>query len=327
MCPDSLTYGKFSCKTCHSSIHKTYDTTDFYPLTNVSPVSMTMLAGNQTIDLSQDNSKSNLCVKCHQPRPITKSPTLSDGNAIDYNDLVNNPNTIIYDSAIGNSKPNTIVPGYRTHIHYGSVGAIFAGKGGVEFSGSIPAYTNSKHTTVASCQNCHMAYMYGGTGGHTFNAKGNFKGCNVADCHNDKPLSSSAPDFVNTQAQIKTLLGTLASKLKSGGIEILQRDNNPSTNLWYGLTANNYNGYIDIYDPTSNLSGRFQNPAPVKSWTTDQINTNKALPKFTSLKNVQLGAIINFQMCLRDFSLGAHNFPYTQALLTNSIDALVSSGY
>ena len=322
---DAATYGKFSCRTCHSSIHKNYDSIDFYPLTTTAAVSMTMWAGKKTIDLTQNQSKSNLCIKCHQPRPIATSTTLSDGNVVDYADLAANPTTVYYDSAVGNAKPNKLTPGYRTHVHYGGVGAIVAGIGGVEFSGSL-LYTSSKHASVASCQDCHMGAMVGGAGGHTFNAKGNYKGCNTSACHGDAPYSSSSANVVAIQTEIKGLLATLASKLKSGGVEILHRDAT-STNLWLGITANNYDGYLNIYDPSANPGGGFQNPAPAKTWTSGQKATNAALPKFTSLKNVQLGAIINFQLCLREYSLGIHNYPYSKALLTNSIDALTAAGY
>jgi hypothetical protein len=322
---DTAAFGEFKCSTCHKNIHKAYDTTDFYPLTTIAAVPMTMWAGTKTIDLKQDGGKGNLCVKCHQPRPLTTSSSLSDGNVVDYASLVANPTAVYYDSAVGNKAPNKLVPGYRTHVHYGGVGAIYAGIGGIEFSGSL-SYSSSKHTTIASCEDCHMADISGGAGGHTFMAKGNFKGCNVSGCHSDSPLSSTSVKVSDTKKAIQTLLETMASKLKSGGVEILHKDATIS-NLWLGLTKNNYDGYLDIYDPSTNPTGVFQNPAASSSWTTDQKNTNKALPKFTSLTNVQLGALINFQLCLREYSLGMHNTNYSKALLTNTIDALTAAGY
>jgi hypothetical protein len=107
----------------------------------------------------------------------------------------------------------------------------------------------------------------------------------------------------------------------------LHTDADPTTNLWYGLTTKNYDGYINIYDPSSNPAGAFRNPAPGSTWTTAQKATNSALPKFTSLKNVQVGALINFQLCLREFSLGVHNANYSKALLQNSIEALTAAGF
>jgi hypothetical protein len=57
------------------------------------------------------------------------------------------------------------------------------------------------------------------------------------------------------------------------------------------------------------------------SWTQEQKDFNLTLPKIT-LSNAQMGSIINFQLCLRDYSLGIHNYSYTSALLTNSLSAL-----
>ena len=99
-----------------------------------------------------------------------------------------------------------------------------------------------------------------------------------------------------------------------------------STNLWAGITTNNYDGYIDIYDPSTNPLGAWKNPGSTSSWTTAQKATNNGLPTFPSLKNVVVGSMINFQLCLREYSLGIHNHGYTKALLQNSIDALITAG-
>ncbi len=342
-------YGELRCTTCHSNLHTSYTEADFMPLTTIAAVPMTFFGGAQTIDLKQDDSKSNLCVKCHQPRPFVRS--FGDRNVIDYSALVSSPTDVFFDgnNPTSTANVNTIRPGYRTHTHYGTVGAIFAGKGGVEFG---TGYTNSQHTTVASCQDCHMAPVTGRTGGHTFFAKGNFKGCNV--CHNDPahngPISSSTTTayWAATRTEIKNLLGSLASKLKINGVDILNRNPISSenyfvnvdynfdgtvedvlagVNLWAGLTTNNYDGYLNIYDPINNPLGVnynttvFQNPAPSTSWNAAQTAFNLTLPKLV-LTNVQFGAIINFQLCLREYSLGIHNTKYVRTLLTNSIAAL-----
>ncbi len=166
----SIAYGELSCFTCHSSLHKTYAGTEFFPLTTTAAVPMTMWKATKTINLTQDGGMSNLCVKCHQPRPLTTSTTLSDGNVVDYASFVTNPTANFYDSSVGNAAPNKVLPSYRMHVHYGTVGAIFAGQGGVEFTGT-QTYSNSTHTTAASCGDCHMAPITGRAGGHTFVAQ------------------------------------------------------------------------------------------------------------------------------------------------------------
>ena len=153
------------------------------------------------------------------------------------------------------------------------------------------------------------------------------------------PSSKDQPDrkqqslleFTSTRATYKTLLQSLAAKLKQGGVDILNRNGDATTNLWAGLTTNNYDGYLNVYDPVNNPTGPTYNTtsfraASTSGFTPAQIATNNTLPKL-NLKNVQMGAIINFQLCLREYSLGVHNNSYSSALLQNSIDALTAAGF
>jgi hypothetical protein len=335
----STAFGEFNCTTCHSKLHTTYTGDDFSPLTTTAAVSMTMWKGTKTINLTADGGISNLCVKCHQPRPLTTSTTLSNGDVVDYAALISSPNNVYYDNAVGNASPNKLVPSYRLHVHYGGVGAIFAGQGGVQFTGSL-TYENSIHTSAASCQDCHMATVYGRAGGHTFKVRNgdgeltssttwNFNSCNTTGCHGSAITSSTTTLWVNPRSEIKTLLDNLATKINAigGGTSILHSDSNGETNLWAGITTNNFDGYLDIYDPSSNPAGAWKNPGSTGSWTVAQKATNNALTIFPSLKNVVMGAMINFQLCLREYSLGIHNFKYTKALLTNSVEAMIAAGY
>jgi len=318
-------YGNIGCRTCHSDIHTTYGTDDMV-FTTVAPVPMTMTGGAQTIDLQADGGVSNLCVKCHQPRPFTNATVAGGGNVLDYAALVSDPDGMAYDGTSEN--PNTTDktrPTYRTHTHYGTVGAIYAGKGGVQFPGV--EYKNSPHTTMASCVDCHMGDMNGRAGGHTFTAKGNLKTCNTAGCHTSE-ITTESPIWKTNRADVKKLLDDLAAKLTINGVDILNRNANAEHNLWAGLTTNNYDGYLNVYDPITNPEGTTYNATSFKftgnvpaTWSQAQKDYNATLPTIT-LTNKQLGAIINFQLCLREYSLGIHNTAYTKALLTNSIAAL-----
>ena len=323
----SKAFGDIGCFTCHSSLHTTYAGTDFSPLTTTAAVSMTMWKGTKSINLTQDGGMSNLCVKCHQPRPLTTSSSLSNGDVVDYASLVSSPTAVFYDNVVGNAAPNKVIPSYRTHVHYGTVGAVYAGQGGVQFTGTL-AYENSTHTTAASCQDCHMATMSGKAGGHTFFAKGNFNSCNTIGCHSSAVTSSSTTLWSTPRAEIKTLLNTLATRINAvgAGTAILHTESDAEANLWAGLTTGNYDGYLNIYDPSSNPAGAWKNPAASGSWTQAQKDANNALPTFPTLKNVVMGSMINFQMCLREYSLGIHNYKYSKALLQNSIDALTAAG-
>ena len=311
-------YGEITCSTCHSSLHTTYSTGDL-ALTTVAPVSMTMWAGAKTINAPADGGRSNLCIKCHQPRPFTASA--ADGNVLDYVAIAANPTAVFYDAA---GTGNKLKPGYRTHTHYGTAGAVFAGMGGVEFAGV--AYANSAHTALASCQDCHMGTMQGKAGGHSFTAKGNFNGCNGDGCHTDVD-AGSATFWTTPRADVKAALEALAAELNIDGVDILNRNPDSEANLWTANTSNKYDGYLNIYDPINNPNGEannptgmFQSPSPSNSWSQAQKDFNLTLPKIT-LTNAQMGAIINFQLCLRDYSLGIHNYKYTMALLQNSLAA------
>jgi hypothetical protein len=320
----SKSYGEFGCTTCHAKLHTSYTHDDFSTLTTVAAVPMTFFGGAKTINLTQGGGQSNLCVKCHQPRPFTNSNT--DKNVLNYAGLASAPTAVFYDAAQANTS-NVLKPSYRTHTHYGTAGAVYAGMGGVEFG---TGYSNSQHTTVATCQDCHMAPMTGKAGGHTFFAKGNFNGCNVAGCHATTPITAATTTkyWKQTRDGIKLKLDQLAAKLTINGVDILNRNGDATSNLWYGLTANNYDGYLNIYDPITNPSVQTYNATsfqyigtPPASWSAAQVAYNATLPKIT-LTNAQMGALINFQLCLRDYSQGIHNTAYTTTLLTNTLAVL-----
>lgn len=326
--------GEISCFTCHSSLHTTYGAEDI-ALTTTAPVPMTMWGGAQTIDLPADGGSSHLCARCHQPRPMTANTAYDpSGRLINYDSLKNYPGIMQYDTS-ATAKNTGIRPSYRMHVHYGTVSAVVAGKGAIEYPGT-KTYANSAHTAAASCSDCHMASpMTGVAGGHSFNMRNgietalssgttwNFNGCNTPDCHGQTgstPITATSAAWKDTRAEIKTLLDALAAKINEagGGTDILHKDAS-TANLWAGITTNNYDGYMDIYDASANPSGYWRLPG-------NNTAVNLAKPKFPSLKNVQLGAIINFQFCLREYSLGIHNTKYVKALLTNTTEALAAEG-
>lgn len=272
--------GSINCFTCHSSLHTNYTSTEFLPLTTTAAVPMTMYGGIKSIDFTQESA--NLCAKCHQPRPVTGA----DGNVINYAALVSNPDDQFTMASLG----------YRTGVHYGAHGAMAAGVGGIEFG---TGYSNSDHTAEASCTSCHMAAPSGMAGGHSFNAAGNFNGCNVSGCHTGMSASGSMLQTVNDN--ISSLIDQLTEEINAigDGHDILQKD--PSDGL--------YHGYLDIYDRNSNPDGYWKNPSL----------GNVPLPQLT---NAQVGAIINFQLVVRDGSMGVHNYPYIKKLLENTLEAI-----
>jgi hypothetical protein len=327
--PASEAIGAIGCFTCHSSLHTTYGAADI-ALTTTAEVPLTMWGGAKSVNLTADGGSSNLCVKCHQPRPLTcgNDPSV---RLLNYDSVKNFPLAVMYDSAAG-AKNTMVKPSYRMHVHYGAVGAVYAGVGAIEYPGSR-TYENSAHTTLASCSDCHMASpMTGVAGGHSFNVRNgletalssstswNFNGCNVTDCHAASPLDASSSKWKDTRSEVKTLLDALAAKINAcgAGNDILHKDAS-TANLWAGVTANNYDGYMDIYSSSTNPSGYWRDPYNTSA-------PNMAKPKFPKLLMVQMGAIINFQFCLREYSLGIHNTAYVKALLVNSVEALNAAG-
>jgi hypothetical protein len=282
--------GSISCFTCHSSLHTEYTADEFFPLATTAAVPMTMYGGSKTINFAK--STANLCAKCHQPRPITNSA----GNVIDYSLLVSAPASTYSLSSVS----------YRTGVHYGTAGAMAAGVGGIEFGSG---YSNStEHTQSASCVTCHMATPSGLSGGHSFSAAANYAGCNTTGCHSS--MSANSTSLTDLTNDIKTKLNTLGSKLDAIVTPgILQKDS----------STGEYTGYFDVYDPSSNPTGKYKSPSTT-GWTTEQKTYNNILPAFT-LTNAQFGAAINFQLVMRDGSSGVHNYEYIKKLLENSIAA------
>jgi nitrate/TMAO reductase-like tetraheme cytochrome c subunit len=282
--------GAISCFTCHSSLHKNYALTEFFPLATTAAVSMTMWGGAKTINF--DQTSSNFCSKCHQPRPVTAS----SGALIDYSKLISEPATAYNLSAIS----------YRTSVHYGAHSAMAAGVGGIEFGSG---YENSEHKEEASCVMCHMATPSELAGGHSFNAAGNFTGCNTSGCHSG--MSATSNLFVNSTTDIATKLAALGNELDQIVTpSILDRDE-----------SGGYTGYFNIYDPNSNPDGQYKSPSTT-GWTDTQKAYNNTLPAMPAITNAQFGAVLNFQLVLRDASKGIHNYPYISKLLENTIAAI-----
>ncbi len=226
-------------------------------------------------------SGGNLCARCHQPRPITAA----SGAMIDYSKLVSEPTATYNMSSIS----------YRTGVHYGTHAAMASGVGGIEFGSG---YTNSQHATKASCASCHMATPSGLAGGHSFSPAGNYSGCNTTNCHSGMNASNTTLTAARTYVTDK--LKDLADKINAlgNGHDILQKD--PEDGL--------YHGYFDIYDSGSNRTGYWKNPS-------------NGTPAFPALTNAQFGAILNYQLIVRDASTGVHNYPYIKTLLDNSLTA------
>jgi hypothetical protein len=308
-----------SCFTCHKG-----NPADSMALVVKDSVKMAFYAfpgKEKYINFPQDDYKSNLCVNCHQPRPINQNTTSGDGSSVDYPDLATRLTEVFYDSTKTNANGNKVNLSSNSIGHYGWPGAVLAGKGfgPIEIPGGPVAYTNSAHTTEASCQNCHMAnpkvVSDKPTGGHTFIAVGNYNGCNTVDCHGSSPLSASTAKVTSAFNNQKANLDTLGELLKSKGMYLcaidttLEIDGVTPNNLWYKFTTKHFTGGYNI----GTKPGQFVvNGSSVA-------NPAAGLYRWPTLTNGQFAALQAFSVSIKEYSGGIHNTKYTNALLRNAI--------
>lgn len=308
--------GHIGCFSCHKGNPK--DSMALVTTDSVRLLFYAMPGKEKYVNLTQNHSKSNLCILCHQARPINQNTTSGNGSSVDYPDLATKLSDIFYDSTKTASTGNKVTLSSNSVGHYGWMGNVLAGTGfgPIEIPGGPVAYTNSAHTTEASCVDCHMANPRvvndEPVGSHTFRASGNFNGCNVTDCHGSSPLSATSPKFTSAINAQKANLDTLAGLLMSKGQYLMAIDTafNPDgvtrKNLWYKFTSLHFTGSLNI----GNNNGQFV------------VNTS-TIPsgryKWPTLTNGQFAALQAFSVCIREFSGGIHNTQYTNALLRNSI--------
>ncbi len=189
----------------------------------------------------------------------------------------------------------TAITSYRWGTHYGTQGAIYGGKGAFEFTGA-ETYSNSAHKASASCVSCHSAAAVGVSGGHTFSVVNeetgalNTNGC--VKCHTTGATILNGK-IADVKTDIDALLLALGTKLDA----YLEKED--------GV----YTGYVDLYDANANNNARYKNPG-------------SGTVAFPAVDNKTAAALANFMLVSRDRSHGIHNYPYTKALLTNTIAAL-----
>lgn len=179
-----------NCRTCHL-IHTNYDETD-WDLVTTSAVDLQF--GDATVDLGDSD---NLCVNCHQSRPVDPLPVAGG--------------------------ENVSITSSRYGPHHGPQANNLWGVGGYEFAGSMSYPDPGSHAHAnAGCSMCHMAEVpYGGVtaGGHTFNmtyeyhghAEDNINGCVV--CH----PSLEDFDYNDLQTEVESLLDQILAIMVANG--------------------------------------------------------------------------------------------------------------
>ncbi|WP_423127937.1 hypothetical protein [Gaoshiqia sp. Z1-71] len=170
------------CATCHTK-HTSFDFENDgqdYALRTHAPVKMVMY--NDPTKVLDFQSSSNLCVNCHQSRPV--SPALApDANG------------------------NYAIANYRFGPHHGPQGNLLEGVGGYELAGSVsyPGTKSAAHRkNTDACVTCHMH-----EGSHTFNAS--LASC--TQCHG----TLNNFNYNGLQTEVQQLMEQLAGLLVTKG--------------------------------------------------------------------------------------------------------------
>lgn len=182
-----------NCRTCHP-IHESYTIDDFALRTTDSILLMTG-------DVLYNYGNSNLCVNCHQSRPIDPYPDLNG--------------------------PDFTLTNARYGPHHGPQANMFMATGPVKIQGSM-AYLNSAHTRMVTsgCVTCHMSPASGVlAGGHQMGVKYTsesgaesyqYTGCFTTDCHGTVAEINGL--IVPNRAEITDLLEQLKTRLTEKGL-------------------------------------------------------------------------------------------------------------
>ncbi len=225
-----------NCRTCHM-IHEAYDTTDFALRTEAAVV---LWQGGATVDLG---GPSNLCVNCHQSRPISPMPVM--GGA---------------DVSITSS---------RWGPHHGPQSGTLTATIGYKISGT-EAYPTAAHPHQGGgCVACHMSTSFGTVaGGHSLNMVYDYHGAeteNIAgclDCH----TSAKTFDINNVQTDVEDMMATLKAFF------IAQGYINAATDLWNAssskplvLTADQAGTLLNYQIVLEDKSMGVHNPAYIKA--------------------------------------------------------------
>lgn len=214
-----------NCYTCHA-IHSSY-TEDDWDL-NVE-TAVTFWHNGE----SHDFGEGNVCAECHQSRPATP---------------------VVLTTALATDSVTLTKSSYGPH--HSPQGLMFAGTGGVEFTGS-ESYVASSHTTMITnaCVQCHMAEAYGNkAGGHTWNMgyeshgdmELNTAGCE--DCHTDEDALILKVE--TTAGEVEDLMTSLYGLLVNRGV--LTADSSAVTKKMKEIEAGAIYNYKMILEDRSN---------------------------------------------------------------------------
>ncbi len=297
--------GCFACHAPHGNGN--------FALRDSSAVTLTNVFVGGTDKQFDGGYKSNLCVKCHQPRNVSAVTPAPNVNAAATDTLT--------------------ITSTRWYQHYGVQAQMFlgtTGNGGFQFPGYT--YSNSGHTTLITtkglgCIDCHMQNPVGGgaakAGGHTmwleYEAEGNktviVKNCKK--CHDD--ITSSPTTFSlsranfdkyknNAVATIEAKLDTLAGLLMDTLI----------TKKWTAGTRKVTGQTVSVPWLSKSINAEGEASYSILAGSVSGVT----YPSIKALPATKAGALWNFMLIEHDRSNGVHNYQYAKSLLDASIAEL-----
>ncbi len=193
------------CYTCHK-IHSAYDTND-YALKTTSTFNMRFggVAPALSTTPMPDQQKANLCVRCHQSRPMSGIDTIVTASTIDTR-----------------ARKTSSTSGTRFGPHYGPQGNMVAGVSAFIFDG---VYTASAHSGIQNtCIKCHMSTLVHGSfapnaaGGHTcrvasHNGTINNAGCTGCHSNGNATFTAYKATFSKRMDSLEVILANPAKLL------------------------------------------------------------------------------------------------------------------
>lgn len=228
-----------NCRTCHE-IHTSYTQTD-WQLSSTTPVTADW--DGSTLDLGDVG---NLCVNCHQARPVSPMPVVDGAN-------------VTFTSS-------------RYGPHHSNQGQLISGTGLFEFgnvtvTGGPSAHGNGLGTNPGVCAGCHMAPAFGNkAGGHTWRMEYLYHGATEDFVQGCQECHSTISDFDfggvhDCVADAETALGTYLENTPNPSPNGIKRPGEELANQNVSYPANLVAGYLNYLLIESDQSHGLHNPA------------------------------------------------------------------
>lgn len=233
-----------TCKSCHT-LHDS-DSVDTFSFGLVVSGSVDFLTGGT--ETFGEDSPSNLCITCHQPRR-------------DYT---------AYDETPEDGSDSVSVTSSHAGPHYGMNGSLIFGKGADDRNGSVDLSQGEMAHASAGCVSCHM----GGNDNHSFNPDSD----NCVSCHagaSDFDINGAASKMHDAIVAVEAKLvekGWYSVDIEDGGIS-----SNASSSAPLQFSGAEYTAFWNYNVIHSDHGSIYHNPPYVKA-IINNIEENLGMP-------------------------------------------------